>query len=197
MPAALKKVSKKEVRAASEGGLSDAEISKEFGVDRALIRQWRKRDGDKKDPWLTPKQLREKAELLRAEKEVKARLKFAPSSGELTTIEEVRQEHVTGVTPQVVTAESSIADKLLKNGELGSITGSEILLDLLIQARERQKLDPNSILPLIDAKGIVQAIGGVRKASGMDRINTAVQLNFGAGWKQPRSLEDVGEVIDV
>lgn len=197
MPAALKKVSKKEVRAASEGGLSDAEISKEFGVDRALIRQWRKRDGDKKDPWLTPKQLREKAELLRAEKEVKARLKFAPSSGELTTIEEVRQEHVTGVTPQVVTAESSIADKLLKNGELGSITGSEILLDLLIQARERQKLDPNSILPLIDAKGIVQALGGVRKAGGLDRINTAVQLNFGAGWKQPRSLEDVGEVIDV
>jgi hypothetical protein len=144
-----------ELRAAYEGGVDDATLEQDFGVPRSSIRKKRSRDNQNGDPWLSPAKLRMAAEQERLKR------KF---------------DRTTNITPGApITAEESIANKLLRDGELATQHAMKILLKKLTEAA----LDPEQVRGIESIQDVSTAVKAARSISGLDKPEVALQLNVG------------------
>ncbi len=143
------------IRAASEGGVDDETLSADFGVARSTIRKNRSRDNQKGDPWLTPANKTRAAE----EEKMNRRLRCISNS--------------TQDLP--MTADQSIAQKMVKDGETASLHGMELILGLLKEAIGK----PEGIKPLEDISDVVSATKAARNIAGLDKPELALQVNVG------------------
>ena len=181
MPAMLiSKEEWKEIQKASEAGVPDSQLSEQFGISKASIKMRRMREG-----WLTPARLK-------AEVAAQSARKLALSQG--VSLRE-KEESKTGVVTRV-TAEESIASKLLKMGETGTLALAEVALRKALFVRD----NPETIDDLETIGDMSTALKLLRTAAGLDRQenSVAVALNFGAFWQSPSSAEvERPRVVDV
>ena len=174
MPAML--ISKEEwntIKLASEAGVDDQQLSEDYGVSKASIRKRRQLD-----KWLTPRKIEEEKAVAKA----KALARQSPSN-----ISQVSQKP---------SAEESIASKLLKMGETGTLALAEVALQKALFVRD----NPETIDDLETIGDMSTALKLLRTAAGMDKqeSNVAVALNFGAFWESPGSTEvERPRVLDV
>lgn len=142
-----------EIRAASEAGVDDVTLSKDFGISREAIRKYRSRDNKKGDPWITPKHLQTAAMV--------EKLKLKMKNSNHTTLE------------PTMTAEESLAQRLLRDGESASSHAMKVLLKKLTAAA----LDPDSIADLEDVGDVSTAVKAARSIAGLDKPDTQVAIS--------------------
>lgn len=166
----------KEIQRASEAGCEDQQLSEDFGISKLAIRQRRFREG-----WLTPNKIRAEVAAQKARAE-------ALKLGNKAVVENDDEE--SGVTR--VTAEQSIASKMLNSAEL---IGSQIM-GVLVRKAKLVAENPG----LIDDPETVADLGTIvnvsRKIAGLDKpdVNANVALNFGAFWEAP--VVDGSKVVE-
>lgn len=159
-----------EIRKASEVGVDDPTLSDRYGVSEGAIRVRRTRE-----KWLTMSAIQSKAQEIMAERKALAPVK----QPEISVTKSV-------TSPSALTVS---AEKLLQNGQEGSLIASRIALASL-------KLAPKS-LPVRGMKELAGALSVVRAAAGMDKASSApVQVNLAlwGGAEQSWSTEPVRDV---
>ena len=181
MPAMLlSKEEWNEVRKASEAGVDDSQLSKDYGVSKNLIKQ--KRFQQK---WMTPLRVKAEAQLQRERKSIMAR---ASVGGDKAVVD--------GKTLTVLTAEESVAAKMVKDGEVAGLHAMKILLGKLAFAAA----NPSSIDDLESVGDVSIAAKTARSIAGLDKPDVAanIALNFGAFWESPSGAEvEKPRVLDV
>jgi hypothetical protein len=159
-----------EVRRASEAGVDDETLSAQYNVKRDAIRKRRS-----VEKWITPARIAEAAETER----IKAKYKVTNSR----TISQVSQG--------LDVAGMSMEDM----GREGVLLATRGLLPII-----RETFDPEtSILgPARNIKEASTLIGAFMKASGLDKPQTAVQVNLGFSSKSgSQHWLDSSQVVEV
>lgn len=154
-----------EVKKASEAGVEDSQLSEDFGITKASIRKRRQLDA-----WMTPRKLEEQKAVAKA----KAVARQLPN--------DVSQ------LSQTPSGEASIASKLLRDGEFASIAAMSILLKKLTQASE----NPDSVADLATVGDVSVAAKTARNIAGLDKPETAVQINLASVWGEPGAGKSPG-----
>lgn len=162
MPAMLlSKEDWKEVRRASEAGVDDPQLSKDYGVSQGAIRVRKMRE-----KWLTPRKLAEQVAIAKVKQEMRNHTNAV----------------VTAVTKP---AEESISERMLNSAEL---IGSQIMSVLERKAALVYK-NPGIIDDPETVGDLGTMVNVSRKIAGLDKpeANASVALNFGAFWQAPDS----------
>ena len=82
-------------------------------------------------------------------------------------------------------ASRTIAEQLAANGDDASLIASQMALAALLRARKSRK----GIMPLIDIGDVKTALSTARQAAGMDKQQTAIQVNVGQVWSESLGTE--------
>ncbi len=175
MALALKGVDWQAIREAYVLGLTSMEISERFGVSDSLIRVRAARG-----KWSSPARVR----ALRA-----ARLASAPggessqplgaagvpvdSDASLALGVPPVSQHVADGSKGSEIATEMASESLERLAEGGSLVGARLLHGLLLRAAR----DPEALKSLQDAGDVVTAVKGLRSSAGLDKSESAVQVN--------------------
>ena len=99
----------------------------------------------------------------------------------VTKSKKVSQDHES----QQELAARTIAEQLAANGDDASLIASQMALAALLRARKSRK----GIMPLIDIGDVKTALSTARQAAGMDKPQTAIQVNVGQVWSESLGTE--------
>jgi len=141
------------VKMAYSAGVTDKELCSDFNLKPSTLRKRRSLDGQQGNPWLGPAHSKRVAE----EEKMRRKLRVIGN----------------GTEDLPMTADQSIAQKLLAGGEEASERGMSLILKLLRDA----VMDKESIRPLEDISDIVQATKGARSIAGMDRPEMSLSVS--------------------
>ena len=161
-----------EVRKASEAGVDDSQLSKDYGITQTSIRMRKMRE-----KWLTPRRLAEEVAVAKVRKEMK--------------------RHTNSVVTSVTRpAELSISDKMLSSAEA---IGTQIMAVLARKAAFVAQ-NPDTIDDPESVSDLGTIVNVSRKIAGLDKPDVAanIALNFGAFWESPSGVEvEKPRVLDV
>ena len=161
----------REIRKASEAGVPDGQLSEDYGVSKGAIKVRRLRE-----QWATQTRINAEVEAQKARGLALAR--GIPKNAE-------------GVTH--VTAEASIAQKLLADGELAGLHAMAILLKKLTFSAE----NPETIADLETVSDVSTAVKTARSIAGLDKSDVTVNVPVMFWNGQDASQIDSGGVIEV
>ncbi len=181
MPAAVLPKSKwEEIRLASIAGVPDDRLASEYGVTKAAIRQKRKRG-------LWPTENRAELEKEKARESLNnGRSTMRRLSKEIETEEDELSQSV------------SVAALIGKTKEeIGELTGMEVLKALSPQVISAVTEEAESFRPQ-NLKQLAAAFSIISKASGLDKPQTAVQVNLGFSSKSSsQHWLDSSQVVEI
>jgi hypothetical protein len=147
-----------DIRAAVESGVTIRQACKKWGVSYEAGRKRSQREG-----WYVPATLM-----------AEARERLAKSGVEVPIVSLRPVESVS----EAKTARAEVGTALLESAQELAEDGSMIGLRLLHGQLKDAKRNEGQLMPLVDAKGIVTAIRGVRMAAGLDKQSPVVALNL-------------------
>ena len=196
MPPALK-VDWNEIRKASELGMTDKEISEEYGVLQESIRKRRFDSKKKGQPWLTGKELKMRAAIEHAKREAEAKvresMRLSTPDGASRSVDGLAIDAKSGeLSLDTKPAEVALAEKLLRGGELVS----DMAMDIILQKLGYARANPESIAKLESIQDVAAALGAGRKAAGMDKAQAPITLAF-ASYAPVKGASQFEKVVDV